>query len=109
MTEKGRPSQQLLDTVAKSLPEYFPRNALSRLTNGLLSSKTLTNLNHNGKGPPVHYMARKAVYLREEFVPWMTEYYGGMNVYHDGTCLRVHRSKETADGLGEESDRVEDR
>lgn len=103
MPKKVVPSQAVLEAIEKNLPEFFPRAAVTKLTNGLLSSKTLTNMNHHKKGPVVHYMGRKAVYMRNEFMEWLTEYYGGMNVYHDGTCLRVHSCAEAEDGTGEGS------
>lgn len=103
MPKKVITSQVVLDAIAKGLPEFFPRAAVTKLTNGLLSSKTLTNLNHHKQGPTPHYVGRKAVYMRDEFMEWLTDYYGGMNVYHDGTCLRVHSRSEEEDGVGEGS------
>ena len=74
-------SEEILAVMEQELPTYFPRAELDKLTHGLLMGRTMHDLNSKGRGPKVHYMGRKACYMRNEFIDWLREYYGGMSDY----------------------------
>lgn len=66
-------SRALLD----SLPPLVARERVEELTGGLVSSKTLSNMDGRGLGPEEAYrVGRKIAYKRESLVEWMIERYG---------------------------------
>lgn len=71
-------SDEIINLMERELPSYFPRKEIDKLTHGLMKAVTLSNLEAAKIGPPVHYMGRKACYVRTEFIEWLKQYYGGM-------------------------------
>ena len=71
-------SDEIIALMEQELPSYFPRNKIGDLTHGLIKAVTLANLETIKAGPPIHYMGRKACYVRSEFIEWLKQYYGGM-------------------------------
>ncbi|WP_156921781.1 hypothetical protein [Desulfovibrio inopinatus] len=56
------------------LPPYFGRQAIETLFPGMISSKTVANLESKGEGPDGAYrLGGKVVYKRENFVRWLVD------------------------------------
>lgn len=93
-------SEELLDLIEKELPTYFTREEASAATRGLLSKQTLAHYEHIGIGPKTHYLGRRVYYIRSQFMEWMRNYYGGMNVVTKGFVRTVRRGKRPPNGTG---------
>jgi len=60
------------DKLTKELPPLIPRADVRKLL-GVISRKTLSNLDSLGQGPPSRHVGRLVVYPRDEFVEWLKE------------------------------------
>lgn len=66
--------QMLLENLEKSLPPLIARTEASKLTGGLLSPRTLANLDCLGKGPGGRVKFKKKVaYEKGAFLAWFAE------------------------------------
>lgn len=72
-------SEKIFEIMREEMPRYFRRADVAKYTQGLLQASTMANINRDGKGPEPHVMGRTVCYLKEEFLEWMREYYGGMS------------------------------
>lgn len=54
-----------------ALPEIFSRSMVETLMPGVISSKTLANLQWRGAGPPYHKLGRKVIYEKSAFLDWL--------------------------------------
>lgn len=55
-----------------ALPEVFPRERVGELLSGIISPKTLANLDCEGRGPQGRIrIGRKICYQRGPFVEWL--------------------------------------
>lgn len=65
---------ELFDSWEASLPPAFGRTAVDQLFPGIISSKTLANLDSLGLGPKNRFkQGRKVFYLRKEFIDFLAE------------------------------------
>ena len=62
------------EQLYKQLPNVFGRKAVNDLLPGVISSKTLANLDSLGKGPEFVKAGRSVLYTRDSFVPWLLEH-----------------------------------
>ena len=62
----------LLDVWDKSLPPAFGRSEIEVLLPGIISSKTLANLESMGSGPPSYRNGRRVFYERGSFLTWLS-------------------------------------
>ena len=53
------------------LKPVFGRKAVNGLLPGIISSKTLANLDSLGRGPEAIKAGRSILYTRETFIPWL--------------------------------------
>jgi len=60
-----------LDNLRANLPPIISRDHVSELLGGVISSKTLANLDSEGKGPKRMRIGRKVAYLTEDLLEWM--------------------------------------
>jgi len=62
----------VITRLRSELPAVFSRAEIPRLTGGIISTGHLANLDSRGEGPAnVHYLGRRAVYTREDFLAWL--------------------------------------
>ena len=57
--------------LAKDLPPIISRDHVEELLGGLISSKSLANLDSLGKGPKRMRIGRKVAYLAEDLLRWL--------------------------------------
>jgi hypothetical protein len=57
--------------LEKQLTPVFGRKAVPDLLPGIISPKTLANLDSLGKGPRSIKAGRAVLYTRETFIPWL--------------------------------------
>jgi len=50
------------------------RSEVGRFSGGIITHKTLKNLDGQGKGPKSMHLGRKRVYRVDELVPWLREW-----------------------------------
>ncbi|MGE4297917.1 MAG: hypothetical protein AB7E47_07800 [Desulfovibrionaceae bacterium] len=64
--------ENFISEIRLALPPVFARDAVGRLTGGLISPRTLANLDSLGKGPRQRVrVGRKVAYSREAFISWL--------------------------------------
>lgn len=64
--------KQFFRAIKEELPPVFTRQVASKAIGGLMSPKTLSNLDSLGDGPPVKIkLGSKVGYERESFVEWL--------------------------------------
>lgn len=69
------PAELFFSRLESSLPPVFTREEAARHMGGLLSAKTLNNIDYRGEGPEVRVRVGKKVgYERETFVQWLRQY-----------------------------------
>jgi len=61
-----------LRELGRNLPPMISRDHVEKLLGGVISSKTLANLDSLGKGPKRMRVGRKVVYLTEDLLEWLT-------------------------------------
>lgn len=67
-------SNQFFKAIERELPPVFTRQAASQAIGGLMSPKTLSNLDALGQGPPVKvHIGSRTGYERESFILWLKE------------------------------------
>jgi hypothetical protein len=65
-------TEQFFTSLASSLPAVFTRETASKCMGGILSAKTLTNLDVAGNGPSVRVrIGNKVAYERDNFILWL--------------------------------------
>ena len=62
---------KLIQNLRQSLPATFGRKWIQQQIGGILSSRTLANLDSLGLGPPHKYISNKVIYERESFLIWL--------------------------------------
>ena len=67
-------SEEILALMEQELPSYFTRGDIEELTHGLFKKTTMANFEAAKTGPKVHYLGRKACYIKSEFIQWLREY-----------------------------------
>ena len=58
--------------LAKELPPLIARDHVDRLLGGVISPKSLANLDSLGEGPKRMRMGRKVVYRTVDFLEWLS-------------------------------------
>lgn len=62
----------LISSLRDSLPAVFTREEAARQLGGLLSAKTLANMDAHGTGPTLKQrIGKKVAYERESFLVWL--------------------------------------
>ncbi len=62
----------LISSLRDSLPAVFTREEAARQLGGLLSAKTLANMDAHGTGPTLKQrIGKKVAYERETFLSWL--------------------------------------
>jgi hypothetical protein len=65
----------LFDRMAEKWPAPgFIRSQVGMVTGGLISPKTLANLNSAHEGPPCEIIRGRSFYELETFVPWLRKW-----------------------------------
>jgi hypothetical protein len=59
--------------LAKELPPMIARDHVGKLLGGVISPKTLANLDSLGVGPKSMRMGRKRVYMTEDLLEWLAQ------------------------------------
>ena len=68
----GIGSRQFFNAIENELPPVFSRQTASQAVGGLISPKTLSNLDALNQGPPVKVQLGSRVgYERESFIEWL--------------------------------------
>ncbi len=66
--------EKLRENLLRELPPIFARKDIEKLLPGVISARTLENLDSMGKGPKSIINGKKILYIREEFVDWLISY-----------------------------------
>jgi hypothetical protein len=67
-------SPEFYNAIETALPPVFTRQTASHVMGGLISAKTLSNLDALGQGPPVKAkIGHKVAYERESFMQWLKQ------------------------------------
>ncbi len=66
--------EKLRENLLRELPPIFARKDIEKLLPGVISPRTLENLDSLGKGPKGIINGKKILYTREEFVDWLINY-----------------------------------
>jgi len=66
--------EKLRENLLRELPPIFARKEVEKLLPGVISRRTLENLDSMGKGPNGIGNGKKILYTREEFVDWLINY-----------------------------------
>jgi len=64
---------RIKDILEKTLPPVFGRPAVGDLLPGVLSGKTLANLESKGEGPPCYKAGSRTFYEKDTFIPWFLQ------------------------------------
>lgn len=65
--------KNIIEQLEAKLPAAFGRSAIENLLPGIISSKTLANLDSAGTGPPYYKLGRKVFYEKESFLKWFMQ------------------------------------
>jgi len=71
MPDKKKSGINIEKLLSEQLPNVFGRRAVNDLLPGIISSKTLANLDSQGKGPEKIKAGRTVIYKKDTFVPWL--------------------------------------
>ncbi|WP_457756064.1 hypothetical protein [Thermodesulfatator indicus] len=66
--------EKLRENLLRELPPLFARKEVEKLLPGVISRRTLENLDSMGRGPKGIGNGKKILYVREEFVAWLINY-----------------------------------
>ena len=64
-------NQGIFENVRETLPPIISRDHVSEILGGVISTKTLANLDSEGKGPKRMRIGRKIVYRTEDLLEWL--------------------------------------
>lgn len=109
MSQQTAVSETILELLEAELPSFFDRTTAVEKCNGLFTKGTLAQLEHTKLGPPTHSMGRKVFYAKHEFIAWLREYYGGMDVRFNGFSRTIHRGSAGKTGTRKASQGDTDR
>lgn len=70
---KGIGSNQFFKALESELPPVFNRKTASQAIGGLMSPKTMANLDALNQGPPKVQLGAKVGYERESFLTWLKQ------------------------------------
>ncbi len=63
--------ESLRAELENKLPAVFGRSVITDLLPGIISGKTLANLESKGEGPVGYWCGNRRFYERKTFVPWL--------------------------------------
>ena len=63
--------ENVLTDLQSKLPPVIAREQVPKLLGGVISSKTLANLDSEGKGPKRIRVGRKVAYITEDLLHWL--------------------------------------
>lgn len=97
---------KFIEFLEHVLPEMFPRSAINKLTNGILTMKTMQNRDAKGYGPVRHLIGAKVCYDKAEFIEWARTFFSQerFNVRHKELSTAARQLKVKAVGLEEEAE-----
>lgn len=61
----------LITGLRATMPPIFKRSQVGTLTGGMVNTKTLANLDSQGKGPERFRLGKLVAYEREAFLAWL--------------------------------------
>jgi predicted DNA-binding transcriptional regulator AlpA len=61
-----------LENLGNSLPPIISRDHVEKYLGGVISKKTLANLDSEGRGPKRMRIGRKIAYLTEDLLEWLS-------------------------------------
>lgn len=65
----------VISKLAATLPPIFTRTEISKLTGGVISPRTLANLDSAGRGPTnILKFKRKVAYEKDAFLAWFAHH-----------------------------------
>ncbi len=65
-------NQEIFEHLRENLPPIISRDHVSQILGGVISAKTLANLDSEGKGPKKRIrVGRKVAYLTDDFLKWL--------------------------------------
>lgn len=68
------PDESFFLGLQRELPPLITREMASRMTGGLFSARTLSNLDARGRGPGrKQRFGKKIVYTKEDFLNWLRQ------------------------------------
>ena len=65
-------NQLKLETLSKTLPPLISRDHVEKYLGGVITAKTLANLDSEGKGPKRMRIGRKVAYMTEDLLEWLS-------------------------------------
>lgn len=70
--QRSQKSSGLLERLREELPPTFSRQYVCSKLGGLMTPKTLSNLDAKGEGPSARiFIGRHVGYVREDFLDWL--------------------------------------
>ena len=64
--------KQSLENLSNALPPIISRDHVEKYLGGVISKKTLANLDSEGRGPKRMRIGRKIAYLTEDLLEWLS-------------------------------------
>lgn len=65
----------VMDAIEQSLPPFFSRDEAAKHLSGILTKKSLANLDSSGHGIPDRVkIGKRIVYERSSFMNWLRDY-----------------------------------
>ena len=64
-------NQAIFEHLRENLPPIISRDHVSDILGGVISAKTLANLDSEGKGPKRMRIGRKIVYRTDDLLEWL--------------------------------------
>lgn len=72
MLKKGVTNDDFFKGLEEALPPIFTRKTASRMTGGMFTARTLSNLDAAGKGPASKVrVGKNVIYERQDFIDWL--------------------------------------
>ena len=66
-------TENFINAMEQALPPIFARHSLTKLSGGLINSRTICNKMSRGEGPPGIRIGRKVGFTRNSFISWLRE------------------------------------
>ena len=64
-------NESVLFSIESKLPPVIARDHVPKLLGGVISAKTLANLDSEGRGPKRARVGRKVVYITADLLQWL--------------------------------------
>ena len=66
-------TNKIVELLRESLPPVFSRKTAERTLGGIISARTLANLDSQKRGPARKYISNTVCYERETFLSWLAD------------------------------------